>query len=230
VDALPPAARAGRGSGPIALRLWSRLTARPADEASLRVLDTALALLVDHDLAASTLAARVAASARAHPYAVVSAGLGALDGPLHGQASATVHRMLADVLERGSAGPVVAEYLRGGRRIPGLGHRLYRGEDPRARLLFRLLEQVPEAAPAVAAARDVVATGARHSALHANVDLALGVLSLSCGMPAEAGEVVFSVARTAGWIAHALEEYAEQPLRMRPVGAYDGPPPGQPLP
>lgn len=80
-----------------------------ADEASLRVLDAALALLVDHDLAASTLAARVAASARAHPYAVVSAGLGALDGPLHGQASALVHRMLAEVLERGSAGPVVAE-------------------------------------------------------------------------------------------------------------------------
>ncbi|MBY8881250.1 citrate/2-methylcitrate synthase [Actinacidiphila acidipaludis] len=230
VDALPPAGPTHRGSGPIAWRLWSRLTARPADDASLEVLDTALALLIDHDLAASTLAARVAASARAHPYAVVSAGLGALDGPLHGQASALVHRMLADVLERGSAGPVVAEYLRGGQGIPGLGHRVYPGEDPRARLLFRLLERVPAAAPALAAARDVLATGARHSTPQANVDLALGAFSLACGMPAEAGETVFSVARTAGWIAHALEEYAERPLRMRPVGAYDGPRPEQPLP
>ncbi|MEK8172778.1 citrate/2-methylcitrate synthase [Streptomyces sp. M19] len=68
----------------MARRLWSRLTALPADEPSVRALDGALVLLIDHDLAASTLAARVAASARAHPYAVVSAGLGALDGPLHG--------------------------------------------------------------------------------------------------------------------------------------------------
>jgi citrate synthase len=230
VDALPPAGRAHRGTGRLAWRLWSRLTERPADEASLRVLDAALTLLIDHDLAASTLAARVAASARAHPYAVVSAGLGALDGPLHGQASALVHRMLTEVRERGGAGPVVAEHLRAGQRVPGLGHRLYRGEDPRARVLLSLLEDVPAAEAALTAARDVVATTARHSALHASVDLALGVLSVSSGMPAEAGETVFSVARTAGWIAHALEEYGERPLRMRPVGAYEGPRPGQPLP
>jgi citrate synthase len=230
VDALPPVGPPHRGSGPLAQRLWSRLTAQPSDEASLRVLDAALALLIDHDLAASTLAARVAASARAHPYAVVSAGLGALDGPLHGQASALAHRMLAEVLERGGAGPVVAEHQRAGQRIPGLGHSLYRDEDPRARLLFTLLDRVPEAADALAAARDVVATTARHSPLHANVDLALGVMSVSFGMPVEAGETVFAVARTAGWIAHALEEYGERPLRMRPSGSYDGPRPAQPLP
>src|SRR5882757_6057735 len=193
VDALPPAGRPHRGNGPLAWRLWSRLTAEPADEASLRVLDAALALLIDHDLAASTLAARVAASARAHPYAVVSAGLRALHGPLHGQASALAHRMLTEVLERGGAGPVVAGHLRAGQRIPGLGHRLYRSEDPRARLLFDLLADVPAAAPALAAVRDVVATTARHTPLHANVDLALAALSVSRAMPAEAGETVFAV-------------------------------------
>ncbi|WP_405591841.1 citrate/2-methylcitrate synthase [Streptomyces sp. NBC_01190] len=230
VDALPSVGRPPGGSGPLAARLWPKLTALPPDEASLRVLDAALALLIDHDLAASTLAARVAASARAHPYAVVSAGLGALDGPLHGQASALAHRLLTEVLERGGAGPVVAEYLRAGQRIPGLGHGVYRAEDPRARLLFALLARVPAAEPALAAARDVVATTARHSPLHANVDLALGVLSVSFGMPMEAGETVFAVSRTAGWIAHALEEYGERPLRMRPSGSYDGPRPAQPLP
>lgn len=71
---------------------------------------------------------------------------------------------------------------------------------------------------------------ARQGGLHANVDLALAVLTLSCGMAAEAGETVFAVARTAGWIAHALEEYQERPLRMRPSGHYEGPRPPQPLP
>ncbi|MDX3071430.1 citrate synthase [Streptomyces sp. MI02-7b] len=230
LDALPAAGQEHRGEGRAAWRLWSRLTARPADEASLRVLDAALVLLIDHDLAASTLAARVAASARAHPYAVVSAGLGALDGPLHGAASGLAHRMLAEVLERGSAAAVVADHLRAGRDVPGLGHRLYPREDPRAVMLFRLLQDVPQAGPALAAAREVVTTASRDTPLHANVDLALAVLSVSCGMPPAAGETVFSVARTAGWIAHALEEYGERPLRMRPSGHYVGPRPPRPVP
>ncbi|MFG2946081.1 citrate synthase family protein [Streptomyces adustus] len=230
VAALPPMRPTRHDTGPLAHRLWPRLTGRDADEASLRVLDTALGLLVDHDLAASTLAVRVAASARAHPYAAVSAGLGVLEGPLHGAASGLAHRLLLEVLDQGDAAPVIAEELRAGRRVPGLGHRLYPGEDPRARALFTLLEDIPRAAPALAAAHDIVATTARHTPLHANVDLALAVLTVSCGMPASAGETVFAVARTAGWIAHALEEYGERPLRMRPSGHYVGPRPPQPLP
>ncbi|MFH9424808.1 citrate/2-methylcitrate synthase [Streptomyces sp. NPDC017529] len=224
--------REGRATDPIPLahRLWSRLTPEPPDEASLHVLNAALVLLIDHDLASSTLAARVAASARAHPYAVVSAGFGALDGPLHGAASGLAHRMLLEVLERGSAAAVVADHLRAGHRVPGLGHRLYPGEDPRARALFRLLEDVPQAATALRAARDVAATTARHTPLHPNVDLALSVLTVSTGMATEAGETVFAVARTAGWIAHALEEYQEHPMRIRPSGHYQGPRPPRPLP
>ncbi|MFI0790133.1 citrate/2-methylcitrate synthase [Streptomyces lydicus] len=225
-----PAPAPGADDGPLAPRLWSRLTSEPADPPSLRVLDAALVLLIDHDLAASTLAVRVAASARAHPYAIVSAGFGALDGALHGAASGLAHRMLLEVLDRGSAAAVVADHLRAGRLVPGLGHPLYPGEDPRARALFALLEDVPRARPALQAAREVIATTARHKELHANVDLALAVLTVATGMPAEAGETVFAVARTAGWIAHALEEYDEAPLRMRPSGQYSGPRPPQPLP
>ncbi|WP_030314121.1 citrate synthase [Streptomyces sp. NRRL B-3229] len=231
VAALPPVTRdRRRDDGPLAHRLWTRLSGRKPDEASLRALDTALGLLVDHDLAASTLAVRVAASARAHAYAAVSAGLGVLEGPLHGAASGLAHKLLLDVLDQGDAAPVIAEELRAGRRIPGLGHRLYPGEDPRARALFALLEEIPRAEPALLAARDIVATTARHAPLHANVDLALAVLTASSGMPSTAGETVFAVARTAGWIAHALEEYGERPLRMRPSGIYVGPKPPQPLP
>ena len=232
VAALPPVLRDDRrrDDGPLAHRLWTRLSGRKPDEASLRVLDTALGLLVDHDLAASTLAVRVAASAHAHAYAAVSAGLGVLEGPLHGAASGLAHKLLLDVLDRGDAAPVIAEELRAGRRIPGLGHRLYAGEDPRARALFALLEEIPRAEPALIAARDIVATTARHAPLHANVDLALAALTASSGMPSTAGETIFAVARTAGWIAHALEEYGERPLRMRPSGTYVGPKPPQPLP
>ncbi|NED76524.1 citrate synthase, partial [Streptomyces sp. SID9944] len=186
--------------------------------------------LVDHDLAASTLAVRVAASARAHAYAAVSAGLGVIEGPLHGAAGGLAHRLILEVLDRGAAGPVIADELREGRRIPGLGHRLYTGEDPRARALFALLEDLPHAAPALAAARDIEATAARSTPLHANVDLALAVFTASSGMPSTASETVFAVARTAGWIAHALEEYGERPLRMRPSGRYVGQRPPQPLP
>jgi citrate synthase len=231
VAALPPIGRDGhRDEGPLADRLWARLSVRPPDEAGLRALDMALGLLVDHDLAASTLAVRVAASARAHAYAAVSAGLGVIEGPLHGAASGLAHRLLTEVLDRGDAMPVVAEELRAGRRIPGLGHRLYAGEDPRATALFTRLEAIPAAQPALAAARHVVETAARHTPLHANVDLALAVLTASFGMDPAAGETIFAVARTAGWIAHALEEYAERPLRMRPSGHYVGPRPPQPLP
>lgn len=231
VGALPVVGGASEGAGDSLVRqLWPRLTARPADAPALAVLDAALVLLIDHDLAASTLAARVAASAHAHPYAVVSAGLGVLEGPLHGAASGLAHRMLQEAVDRGSAAPVVADHLRTGRQVPGLGHRLYRSKDPRARTLFALLEDVPQAAGALAAAREVVATTARHAPLHANIDLALAVLSVACGMAAEAGETVFAVSRTAGWIAHALEEYGERPLRIRPSGQYTGPRPPQPTP
>ncbi|MEV7991237.1 citrate/2-methylcitrate synthase [Streptomyces sp. NPDC086077] len=230
VAALPPRRRTERDEGSLAQRLWRRLSPRDPDETSLRALDMALGLLVDHDLAASTLAVRVAASARAHAYAAVSAGLGVLEGPLHGAASGLAHRMLVEVLDQGDPAPVVAEELRAGRRVPGLGHQLYAGEDPRARALFAVLEEMPDAEPALAAARDVMVTAARHTPLHANVDLALAVLTVAGGMFPTAGETIFAVARTAGWIAHALEEYGERPLRLRPSGHYVGSRPPQPLP
>ncbi|HEX6338053.1 MAG TPA: citrate synthase [Jiangellaceae bacterium] len=230
VESLPLVGRDAPARASLAQRLWPRLTAVAPTEQMIRCLDAALVLLIDHDLAASTLAARVAASARAHPYAVVSAGLGALEGPLHGAASGHAHRMLAECLDHGAAAPVVADHLRAGRRIPGLGHRVYPGADPRATLLFGMLEQVAGAQPALDMADEVVTTAGRVRPLHANVDLALAVLSVAAAMPADAGEVIFAVGRTAGWVAHALEEYSERPLRMRPSGEYTGPMPPQPLP
>ncbi|AUG81400.1 citrate synthase [Kitasatospora sp. MMS16-BH015] len=216
--------------GSLAARLWTRLAAGPPPAGAVDCLDRALVLLADHELAVSTVAARVAASARAHPYAVVSAGLGASDGPLHGAASALAHRLLDEVLAAGSAVPVVSEYLRTGRPIPGLGHRLYPQGDPRAAALLAAVGDLPGAGPVLAAVEDLVRAAGGHrspAAETANVDLALAAFAHLAGMSVEAGEVIFSVARTAGWLAHAMEEYQAPPLRMRARGVYTGPPPEQ---
>jgi citrate synthase len=192
-------------------------------EALLPVVNAALVLLIDHDLAVSTLAARAAASARANPYAVVISGLGALDSPLHGNASRSVHRMLSEVLQGRSARSVITETLSERRgALPGFGHRIYRAADPRAEVLLELLASWPDAADTLAAADRLTELVTVHDVTFGNVDLALGALSCSAGMPAEAGEVIFALARIGGWIAHAQDEYSQPGLRLRPVGRYVG--------
>ncbi|WP_203833411.1 citrate/2-methylcitrate synthase, partial [Actinoplanes regularis] len=200
-------------AGPVSLAelLWPRLTQRPMSEKDRRMLEVALILLADHDIAASTLAARVAASTRAHPYAVISAGLAALDGPLHGAASEHVYPLLARAVDGADPVAIVSEHLRSGGGIPGFGHPLYPSGDPRATVLLDLLGDHPvrEAAAGLA---DAVRT---RSGILPNIDLALAALTLGHDMPADAGEAIFAVARTAGWLAHALEEYANRPARFR---------------
>lgn len=205
--------------------LWSRLTPRPPSPQLLRTLDAALVLLLDHDLAVSTLAARAAASARATPYAVVVAGLGALDSPLHGNASRAAQRMLARVAAGEQPSRVVADAVADGRGpVPGFGQPLYPAGDPRARILLGMLADDPAGAPVVEAVDAVAALLRDRTGAAPNSDLALAALALAGGMADDAGEVIFATARTAGWIVHALAEYRERPLRLRPVGRYTAPP------
>ena len=203
--------------GGLAERLWPALAGGPATPEQARLLNTLLIVLADHDLAVSTLAARVAASAGANPYAVVSAGLGALDGPRHGTASTLAHRFLAEAL----ADPVaaLAERLRAGSPIPGFGHRIYRTRDPRTALVLDLLGT----APARAAVDAVAARLAGRPGGFPNVDLALAAVMHAHDLRFDAGEAIFAVARAVGWIAHVLEEYAEPGLRFRAEGVYTGP-------
>ena len=228
-DALPGPPPA---DGTVAARLWPRLCPRRPSPRLLEALRAALVLLADHELAASTLAARVAASVRADPYAVVATGLGALGGALHGGASLAAETMLAAARRPADAPRVVGELLRRGERIPGFGHFVYESGDPRAVLL---LAQVRRAAPAsarLAVADAVLAEMRRRSLPEPNIDFALAVLAGVAGMIPGAGEAVFAVARTAGWLAHALEEYARR-TPLRPRALYTGPPPreeGIPLP
>jgi citrate synthase len=212
-----------RGSrGPVAERLWARLCSRPPSRAMLRAMSAALVLLADHELAASTLSARTAASARADPYAVVSAGLGAMSGALHGGASLGVETMLAAARDPADAPRVVGEMLRRGERIPGFGHSVYRGADPRCTLLLSLVRQAAPKSRAIAVADALIAEVRRKSLPEPNVDLALGTLALAAGLTRGAGEAIFAVARVAGWIAHALEAYETGKI-LRPRASYTGP-------
>ncbi|MEU6561966.1 citrate/2-methylcitrate synthase [Nocardia nova] len=214
VEALPElSAPVGRS---VAALLWSRLCASPpAGERELRSLDAALILLADHELATSTFAARVAASVRADPYAVVGCGLGVLSGPMHGGASLAVERMLADITGPRAVSKAVDERLRRGERIPGAGHAVYRSGDARGSYLLDTIRAIAPAHPVTAVAEALSAELRARRLPAINSDFGLAVLATVFGMIPGAAETVFAVARTAGWLAHAMEEYESGTL-IRP--------------
>ena len=239
VDCLPPArpgsqqapARAAGQQAPsgIPARLWARLWPDDPPSGLLDALRAALVLLADHELAASTLAARVAASVRADPYAVVATGLGAVGGAWHGGASLAAETMLAAAQDAAGVPRVVGDLLRRGERVPGFGHFVYRGGDPRAGLLLALVRSAVPASPRLAVVDAVLAETHRRALPEPNIDFALAVLA-SCAARMIRGPVrsVFAVARTAGWLVHALGGVRRpgRPLRPRalstlalPIGA-----------
>lgn len=220
--AAPPDAAAGR-SGPIAGRLWDRLCGHRPSPGLLRATSAALVLLADHELAASTLAARAAASVRADPYAVVGTGLGAVSGALHGGASLGAEALLAAASGPDDVPRVVAELLRRGEKVPGFGHFVYRGGDPRATVLFDLVRRAAPKSGQLAVAEAVLAEVRAKSLPEPNIDFALATLARVAGMVRGAGEAIFAVSRTAGWVAHALEAYSG-PGPLRPRAVYTGRP------
>jgi len=233
-DALPPARAPDSADDPggpqaetglqdrIAARLATRLCPDPAPASLIRVISAALILVADHELAASTLAARVAASMRADPYAVVSTGLGAMTGALHGGAALGAELMLGSAESPADAPRVVGDVLRRGERLPGFGHFVYRDGDPRANLLLRLVAEYAPESERLAVASAVTAEARRRALPAPNIEFALAVLAGVAGMIRGAGEAIFAVGRTAGWLAHALEEY-ERNIPIRPRCIYTGP-------
>lgn len=205
------------GDGARDLPLAQRATrALAADPRWQEAIDAVLVVLADHELASSTLAARIAASTRADPYQVVLAGLAAVSGPLHGSASGQVQRLLSEAA--GPEGPEVAlaAWLRHSERAPGFGHPLYSDGDPRARLLLPIVRVAAgEDLPGMDVVDGVLSAMARRAPVAPNVDFALGALTFLAGLPPTSGEALFALARSAGWLAHAMEEYQEPPLRFR---------------
>jgi citrate synthase len=206
----------------VAARLAPKLCAGPVPPGLIRVLNAALVLVADHELAASTLAARVAASMRADPYAVVATGLGAMGGALHGGAELGAELMLGSASSPADAPRVVGDLLRRGEKLPGFGHFVYQDGDPRANLLLRLISEFAPDSPQLAIAHAVTGEARRRALPEPNIEFALAVLARVAGMIRGSGEAIFATGRTAGWLAHALEEY-ERNIPIRPRSIYTGP-------
>ena len=227
VASLPVTAAAGpalvlagrRRPGSIAAALSVRLGAQKVSGPLVQAVNTALVLLADHELATSTYAARVAASTRADVCSTVLAGA-ACGGPLHVGASRDVARLFADARQRGPA-LAVADMLRWRRYIPGFGHKIYR-RDPRFAVLFDAATSPSFPKARVELVHEVLAVASERVPVEPNVDFAGAALAFCAGLRDDAAEAIFLVARMAGWVAHALEEYAEEPLRFRTRGLYVG--------
>ncbi|HEY4866980.1 MAG TPA: citrate/2-methylcitrate synthase [Candidatus Dormibacteraeota bacterium] len=212
-------------SGSLAARLWTRLGEARPPRGGLEALNAALVLLADHDLSVSTLAARMAASIAADPYSVVGVGLSALGAAMQAVASLAAEDFLADVAGLQGASSAIGERLRRGDRLPGFGHRLYPAGDPRAPVLFRLLQATWEGDPRLAVVEEVVEATARRGLPAPNIDFMLAALVHLAGMRRGASEAIFGVARSAGWLAHAIEEYGRR-ASIRPRAIYVGVPVG----
>jgi citrate synthase len=200
-----------RGSGKIHARMaaaWG--VAAPA----ARVLRTALVLCADHELNASTYAARVVASTRAPLGACILAGLAALTGPLHGGATDLVRQFLATPGLFDDPEWAVSACLARGERIPGFGHPLYPDGDPRCTELLRALDP-PEPW------RRLLRVIESAAGVRPNIDFSLVAMEMLLKLPTGAAFAVFATGRTAGWIAHALEQWQDGKL-IRPRAAYVG--------
>ena len=233
--------RLAAGRGPIqpdpalghAANVLYMLTGDRPDEVAVRALDVALVLHADHELNASTFAARVTAATLSDLHSAIVAAVGALKGPLHGGANAEVMRMLLEIGEQ--AGPERAEaHVRGllARRvkIPGFGHRVYRTEDPRATHLRRMSKALGERTGSprwFAISERIEAVVRSEKKLEVNVDFYSASTYHALGIPVALFTPLFAVSRMAGWTAHVLEQYADNRL-IRPRAEYVGPPYPQP--
>lgn len=213
----PPARDSGARAESIASRAARSLMPKPTRKA-VRALDSLMVLLADHELATSTLAVRVAASTRAGVHEALLAGLGTLGGPLHGGAGARVCRLLSRS-EAEEPSPVIDDALQAQPLLPGFGHPLYEQGDPRATAFQVRLDALPGPRRQRTVAR-FLADAASLGQPPPNIDFALGAFTYLTGMRPDAAASVFTIARTAGWGAHYLEELDEAPLRYRARAIY----------
>jgi len=219
VNALAHSAAPSRdGGGTVDARLaraW-HVGARGAD-----VLRAAIILCADHELNVSSFTARCVASAGSHPYAVVIAGLAALEGTRHGGASARVEAMLDAMRRARPPRTAVAARLRRGDTLEGFGHPLYKEGDPRAQALFDLLREHYDGSAELAFITSVADAAADALGERPNVDFALAAAARVLRLPPGAPLALFAIGRAIGWIGHALEQYASGQL-IRPRARYVG--------
>jgi citrate synthase len=185
------------------------------------LLDAALVLCADHELPVSTFVARCVASSEATPYAVVVAGLSAMGGVKHGGQIELVEALLREAEAVGDAREAIAGRLRRGERVPGFGHSLYPGGDPRGAELLRLATAAYPNSPEVARCAAVVDGALELLGERPTVDFGLVTLARALGLPPGSAVALFALGRTVGWIGHAIEQYESGSL-IRPRARYIG--------
>lgn len=220
------------GLGHAANYLWSVTGTRP-DADQERLVETYLVLTIDHGFNASTFATRVITSTGSDLAGAVCGGLAALAGPLHGGAPSRALEMVEEIGDPGRARAWLNGQLAAGTKVMGFGHAVYRGTDPRARLLRELAQQTgdPLVDAAVAIEAELLAglAAARpDAAIATNVEYYAGVVMHLAGLPRPLFTPTFAVSRAIGWTAHALEQAADGKI-LRPSATYVGPPPPQPV-
>jgi citrate synthase len=200
-----------------------------ADPKHVKAIDTYWICTAEHGLNASTFTARVVASTAADAGAALSSAVGALSGPLHGGAPAYVKPMLDEVTATGDPERWVREALESGKRIMGFGHRVYRAEDPRSRILKRTAKEL--GAPNIDIAEELEAVALRllqerhpERVLATNVEYYSAVVLDSAEIPPPLAPAMFACSRVAGWSAHILEQKRTGRL-FRPSARYVGPEP-----
>jgi citrate synthase len=186
---------------------------------ALRVLNAILILTLDHEINVSSFAARVVASAGSNLYEAVNGAMCAFSGSRHGRTSERAEQFIQELERAESAAAVIHARLRSGEEIPGFGHPLYPGGDPRARLILRLLaEDFPKEFSSI---QPKISDSENLLRRAANLDLALAVVNKVLMLPAHSGFQLFALGRTVGWIAHAVEQNVSGTF-IRPRARYVG--------
>jgi citrate synthase len=205
------------------------LTGNRPDDVMEHAFDVALTLHADHELNASTFAARVVAATLSDIYSAITAGIGALKGPLHGGANQDVIKWLLSLGDEESAVQAVQNTLARKVKIPGFGHRVYRTEDPRAshlRMLSKELGKRTGQEKLYRLSSTMESTVKESKGLLPNVDFYSASAYYSLGIPVDLFTPIFAVSRMSGWTAHVLEQYRNNRL-IRPRAEYKGKPDGQ---
>jgi citrate synthase len=209
----------------IAYNFLYTLQGREPDPEIVRALDVALILHADHELNASTFAARVTAATMADIYSAVTSAIGTLKGPLHGGANTEVMKVLRETGSPDKAEQWVLDSLAARRKIPGFGHRVYKCEDPRATVLRKYTETVTRKVGDTTyydITREIDRVMSEHSKVFPNVDLYTASLYHAMGIPDELFTPIFAMSRVTGWTAHIFEQWGNNRL-IRPIANYTGP-------
>lgn len=205
------------------------LSGKKPDDISEHAFDVAMILHADHELNASTFAARVTAATLSDIYSSITSGIGALKGPLHGGANQDVIKLLLTLGSEEEAADRVKNTLARKVKIPGFGHRVYRTEDPRATHLRVLSEELGRRTgheELYRMSKRMEETVKDVKGLNPNVDFYSASTYYSIGIPVDLFTPVFAVSRMSGWTAHVLEQYRNNRL-IRPRAEYKGNPDGQ---